>query len=70
MGDDIRGVVIDWVNYLRREKLWGLDDPLFPVTKVAVGGNLLFGAVGLDRKHWSNAGPIRPIFKEAFAAAD
>ena len=69
VGDDIRAVVADWVAYLRTEKLWGLDDPLFPATKVAVGDNLRFGAVGLDRKHWSNAGPIRTIFKEAFAAA-
>lgn len=69
VGDDIRGVVVDWVTYLRAEKLWGLDDPLFPATKVAVGGNRRFEAVGLDRKHWSNAGPIRAIFKEAFAAA-
>jgi len=70
VGDDIRAVVADWVAYLRTEKLWGLDDPLFPVTKVAVGENLRFGVVGLDRKHWSNAGPIRAIFKAAFAAAD
>jgi integrase len=28
-----------------------------------------FVASGLDRKHWSNAGPIRKIFKDAFAAA-
>ena len=28
-----------------------------------------FEAAGLDRKHWSNAGPIRTKFKEAFAAA-
>jgi hypothetical protein len=46
-----------------------LDDPLFPATKVAVGDNLRFGAVGLHRKHWSNAGPIRTIFKNGFAAA-
>ena len=26
-------------------------------------------ASGLDRKHWSSAGPIRAIFKDAFAAA-
>ena len=26
-------------------------------------------ASGLDRKHWSNAGPVRKIFKEAFATA-
>ncbi len=66
VGDDIRAVVIDWVNYLRRDKLWGLEDPLFPATKVAVGDNL---RDGLDRKRWSNAGPIRTIFKEAFVAA-
>jgi len=69
VGDDIRAVVADWVTYLRTEKLWGLDDPLFPATKVAVGDTFRFGAVGLDRKHWSNAGRIRTIFKEAFAAA-
>jgi integrase len=28
-----------------------------------------FEASGLDRKHWSSAGPIRAIFKGAFAAA-
>ena len=69
VGVDIRAVVADWVTYLRTEKLWGLDDPLFPATKVTVGDNLKFGAAGLDRKHWSSAGPIRAIFKEAFAAA-
>jgi integrase len=68
VGEDIRRLVTDWVIYLRTEKLWGLDDPLFPATKVAVGDNLRFEAVGLDRKHWSSASPIRAIFNEAFAA--
>ena len=67
VGGDIREVVIDWVNYLRFEKLWGLADPLFPATRVAVAPNLRFEAAGLDRKHWSSAGPIRTIFKDAFA---
>jgi integrase len=69
VGDDIRAVVANWVAYLRAEKLWGLDDPLFPATKIVVGDDLRFVAVGLDRKHWSNAGPIRTIFKEAFVVA-
>jgi integrase len=69
VGDEIRAVVVDWVNYLRREKLWGLDDPLFPATHVAVGPDLRFVAAGLDRKHWSGASSIRQIFKEAFASA-
>jgi site-specific recombinase XerD len=33
VGDDIRQVVVDWVTYLRQEKLWGLDDPLFPARR-------------------------------------
>jgi len=69
VGDDIRAMVADWVTYLRTEKLWGLNDPLFPATKVVVADNLRFAAVGLDRKRWSSASPIRQIFKEAFAAA-
>jgi len=69
VGDDISAVVADWVTYLRTVKLWGLDDPLFPATKVAIGDKLRFGVVGLDRKHWSNASPIRTIFKGAFGAA-
>jgi integrase len=64
VGDDIRAAA-----YLRTEKLWGLDDPLFPATKVAVGDNLRFGPAGLSRKHWSSASPIRAIFKQVFAAA-
>jgi integrase len=68
VGDDIRAVVVDWVNCLRQDKLWGLDDPLFPMTKVTVGADLRFAAAGLDRRRWSTAGPIRTIFKEAFAS--
>jgi integrase len=69
VGDDIRQIVTDWVHYLRIEKLWGLDDPLFPATRVALGANRHFEAVGLDRKCWSNATPIRAIFKDAFTGA-
>src|SRR5205807_1257948 len=59
VGDDVLQIVIDWVDYLRREKLWGLGDPLFPATKIVVGDTRHFEAAGLDRKHWSSAGPIR-----------
>jgi integrase len=69
IGDDISQIVVDWVNYLRKEKFWGLDDPLFPATKIVVGENRHFEASGLDRKHWGGASPIRKIFKDAFAAA-
>ncbi len=55
--------------YLRNDKLFGFDDPLFPASIVRVGTNRQFQSDGIGRKHWSNAGPIRTIFKEAFARA-
>jgi integrase len=69
VGDGVRKIVEDWVNFLTKEKLWGGDDPLFPATQVASGQNHQFEPVGLKRAHWSNAGPIRAIFKEAFVQA-
>jgi integrase len=69
VGDDIRQIFADWVTYLRMERLWGSDDPLFPKTRVAVGGNGQFAPMGLERAHWSDAAPIRKIFHEAFTAA-
>ena len=69
VGDEIRRIVEDWVNYLRQEKLWGNDDPVFPATRVAVGDEHRFQVIGLNRKHWRNATAIRAIFREAFQSA-
>jgi integrase len=69
VGDDIRAIVADWVDFLRRDKLWSDDDPLFPATEIGIDGTRRFGPVGLARRHWSNATPIRKIFKDAFASA-
>ncbi len=66
VGDEIRQIVIDWVNYLRKEKLWGNDDPLFPKTQIVVGSSQQFEVIGLKREHWGTAAPIRAIFREAF----
>jgi integrase/recombinase XerD len=69
VGDDIRQIVLDWIAYLRDVLLWGNDDPIFPSTKIGLGQTRQFQAVGLDRKPWSDAGPIRSIFKAAFITA-
>ncbi len=68
VGDDIRGIVDEWVIYLRDVKLWGNDDPLFPATQVVVGEARHFEVAGLKREHWSSAAPIRKIFRDAFEA--
>lgn len=69
VGDDIRRIVEDWAVYLSQELLWGPDDPLFPATRMEVGKEHHFRPVGLERRHWSSAGPIREVFRRAFPAA-
>ena len=69
VGEEIFKIVSEWVSYLRDDKLWGNDDPLFPATQIGIGANRQFEALGLSRKNWSNASPIRTIFKEAFTLA-
>lgn len=69
VGDDVREIVAGWVSYLRDEKLWGNDDPLFPATHIALGATRQFEAAGLAKAHWSTASPIRKIFREAFVSA-
>ena len=69
VGDDVRQIVVDWVTYLRSEMLFGPGDPLFPATCMVQDRDHQFQAGGLSRQHWSNATPIRAIFKEAFTRA-
>ena len=70
VGNEVREIVAEWVSYLRQEKLWGNDDPLFPSTLVALGTTRQFEVLGLERKHWRSASAIRKIFREAFVSAD
>jgi integrase len=69
VGDKIREIVAEWVRFLREEKLWGNDDPLFPATRIAIGATRQFEVAGLEREHWSSAEPIRKVFREAFGRA-
>ncbi|MFZ1084389.1 MAG: site-specific integrase [Terracidiphilus sp.] len=66
VGEEIQQIVTDWVRFLREEKLWGNDDPLFPASRIVLGASRQFEVAGLERKHWSTATPIRAIFREAF----
>jgi hypothetical protein len=48
---DIRQVFVDWVAFLREQKGFGPEDPLFPKSKVAPGEDLEFRAVAHWRGH-------------------
>lgn len=69
VGADVETIVLDWVQYLKAEELFGSSDPLFPATRVEVGPEGGFHAAGLSRRHWKDAGAIRKIFRRSFEAA-
>lgn len=69
VGGDALRIVTDWCEHLRTRLLWGNDDPLFPKTKMGLGATGGFQPNGLSREHWSGTGPIRAIYRQAFAAA-
>jgi len=69
VGGDALQIVTDWCQYLRENLFWGVGDALFPKTQIGLGETGGFQAIGLCREGWSNAGPIRKIFREAFEAA-
>lgn len=66
VGDDIKAVFVDWVAFLRQEKHYGREHPLFPLTALGHDENKAFTPSGLEPKHWSNATAIRKIFRTAF----
>jgi len=66
---DARKIFDEWVHYLRDKKLRSNNDPLFPATQVTLSHLKQFEVTGLDKNHWSNATPIRKIFRDAFEKA-
>jgi len=69
VGEEILEIVSEWISYLKDNKLWGNDDPLFPATRRGQGDSLQFEAAGISKKHWSTTSPIRKIFRQAFVNA-
>lgn len=70
LGRDFEEIVEGWLHELRTVHLFGPDDPLFPATRIGLDADGRFAASGLIREHWSDASPVRKIFRRAFEAAD
>lgn len=70
VGEQPLVILRDWVAYLKTELLFGLDDPLFPRTKLSSGADRKFAACGLTHEHWTTGKPIASIFKQAFKRAE
>src|SRR5262249_7024215 len=68
VGDQFVTVLADYVSRLREDLLVGPDDPLFPAPQMGHPVDRGFCVVGLSRRHWKNASPIRRIVRNAFEA--
>jgi len=69
LGDDLKDIVAQWIDELRTTHLFAPNDPVFPRTKVGQGDDFSFRAAGIEPIHWSDASPVRTIFRDAFARA-
>src|ERR1700722_10567480 len=69
VGDLFVTVLADYLSRLRDQLLFGPDDPLFPAPEMGHAVDRGFCVVGLSRRHWKNASPIRRIVRNAFEAA-
>lgn len=69
VGGEAEAIVREWIACLTRELGFGPDDPLFPQTQMGLDAEGCFAPTGLARRHWSDAGAIRAIFRNAFEAA-
>jgi integrase len=69
VGDDLQEIALDWIRELQENKLFSPTDPLFPQTKMGHDENQSFTVQGLEPVCWSDAAPIRKIFREAFESA-
>jgi integrase len=69
VGGAAREVFESWVHELGKLG-WTDVDPLFPATSIGHAESMLYEVSGLQREHWSTAGPIRKIFRAAFENAE
>lgn len=69
IGDWIEKIVVDWIAFLRTEKGFGEEDPVFPKTLTVASAERGFHVEGLARTPWANGGPVRAIFRQAFERA-
>ena len=69
IGGEALAIFTEWTGELQRDHLWGPTDPLFPATAMGLSETGGFTPVGLARNGWASTGPIREVFKRAFAAA-
>lgn len=67
--EEIRNRLFDWVKFLREEKLFSPNDPLFPAIENRYDGNGGFTKENLSTNHLHSTNTIDEIVKSAFENA-
>ena len=70
VSDLAMSIARDWHAEMSGDVSRGPLDPLLPATEMGLSVESVFVAQGLGREAWSTSGPIREVFKTAFASAD
>ncbi len=70
INDYFKDILAEWINYLKNEKLFDYDAPLFPKTILELDENKQFIRETLDVAPWQSTNSIRKIIKKAFQAAN
>ncbi|MBV1866169.1 MAG: tyrosine-type recombinase/integrase [Rhodobacteraceae bacterium] len=69
VGDTYLTCFTDWVNYLRKDMLFGPNDALFPKPKIEVVEGVGFQCTGLTGETYANASAFREMIKSTFVTA-
>ncbi len=69
VSDLAMSIARDWHEEMSDDVSRGPQDPLFPATEMGLSADSIFAPQGLGREAWTTSGPIREIFKAAFASA-
>ncbi len=70
VGEEFEVIVQDWIQHLTNQERFTPNDPIFPKSKPTPPGQKETSSQRLSREHWSNSGPVRRIFKQAFQKAE
>ena len=68
-GGEAELILQNWIDELKNQHLFGQTDPLFPKTKVGIGSDRKFAAIGIAREPWSSPSAAAKIYKQSFADA-
>ena len=69
VSDLAMSIAREWHEEMSADLSRGPQDPLFPGTEMGLSAESIFAPQGLGREPWTTSGPIREIFKAAFASA-